>query len=353
MARGTPLPRLAAAAALAAAGALALAPAHALAARPHDPAVGALTRARSWVSPAALGEATPHAETRLARTALLLDRRRRPVRLAIVTGPAGAPSMTAYARQLGARLPHGATLVVTAPGYGVRAVYISPNGTIKRLDRASRADAIVNPVDRVIAAARSVAVHAPRHQGRDEILALIGIATLGSAWAAAMGAGRHQRRGRRRAAEARAAVTVHTDALRAWSLTLGRRPDLPPEARETVQRALGIYADVTTSLRQATDVRALAAVGEAVRAGLGEIARAGDLVDAGIDRTDPFAGLCGVDPSHGPATCDLPPGREGPAAVCDRCAEDLERGATPAVRLVPVHGRPVPFDQVALPPPSG
>jgi hypothetical protein len=315
--------------------------------------VDALTAARAWVNPAALGEASPAAQTRLARTALLLDRKRRPVRLAIVTGPTGAPSMAAYARQLGAHLPHGATLVVTAPGHGVRAVYISPNGTIKRLDRASRADVIVNPVDRVIAAARSVAVHAPRHQGRDEILALVGIAVLGAAWAVAMGAGRHQRQGRRRAAEARAAVTVHTDALRAWSLTLGRRPDLPPEARETVQRALGIYADVTTSLREATDVAALSAVGEAVRTGLGEIARAGEMVDAGIDRADPFAGLCGLDPSHGPATHDLPPGREGPAAVCERCADELARGAAPAVRLVPVAGRPVPFDQAALPPPTG
>jgi hypothetical protein len=118
-----------------------------------DPALGALRAGDAYASPRVLGESALEARAQLAETAARLRAERRPVKLAVVAGPVGSPSMRAYARRLSAELGGTETLVVTAPGRAVVAVGPRPPAQITRALRAERVGRIANPVERVIAAA--------------------------------------------------------------------------------------------------------------------------------------------------------------------------------------------------------
>ncbi len=136
-------------------------------------------------------------------------------------------------------------------------------------------------------------------------------------------------------AEARARTRICLDALRARATALMRRDDLPAPARESVGRALKTYADAVTSLQEMRGVGQVDALAPAVHDGMDELARAAERRRARAD-DDPFAGLCPLDPAHGPGTED-----EG---LCPACHEAAEEGRRPRPRMLPEQGRAVPFD---------
>ena len=317
-----------------------------------DPVREALATGDAYVSPRALGPAAPAAEAQLAATAAELRRARRPVKLAIVVGPVGAPSMRVYAIRLSAALGFDEeTLVVTAPGRPVTAVGPRPPAQITRRLRAGRVGQIANPVERVVRAAELAAPPAPEEGGGTrEVVILLALAGLGGVWAIAWGTRREARRERERMLEARAAMRVRLDALRGHATALARRDDLPAGARAPLEHALGAYAQAVAGLQQARSQADVAALEPLVRDGLRELARArGRAGDAPADE-DPFAGLCGVDPGHGPATAeaDLDDGL-GATPVCAACREAADRGEPPRRRMIPSSGRPVPFTEAVAP----
>jgi len=329
--------------------ALALALAAVAPARAADPAPAALEASDVHVSSAALGPASPQARAELRAAAADLADQGRPVKLAIVAGPAGAPSMRVYARRLADALGGGATLVVTAPGRPVIAVGpVAPADITRRL-REERVGAIANPVDRVVRAAQLAAPPAPEDEGSGsrEALILLGLAALGGAWAVAWGARREARRQRDRVFEARAAATVRLDAAGARAAALDDRPGLTPAARAELARAVASHAQAATALREARSIGDVARADGVVSEALGALARAGDAIGADQPAGDAFAGLCGADPAHGPATATAEIDAGGdPVAVCDACHEEAEAGRPPRRRLVPIGGRPAPFTEI-------
>jgi hypothetical protein len=332
--------------AVVAALALALAAPAALAA---DPAPDALSSGDVYVSPRALGAAAPAALAELAATAQRLARRGQPVKLAIVAGPVGAPSMRVYARRLAGDLPGETTLVVTAPGRPVIAVGPRSPADITRRLRNGAVGAIADPVDRVVRAAALAVPPPPDDEaaGTRAVLVLLGLAALGAAWAVAWGARRHARADRERMLEARAAAAVRLDALAARADALMARPDLPPAARADAERAVAARHQAAAALpaaRSAGDVARLEPLlAEAVAAVNRACAAVGD--DSPAD--DPFAGLCAADPAHGPAVAEAPiDGRREPAGVCAACAEAAAAGRPARQRLVPIGGRPAPYTEI-------
>ncbi len=309
-----------------------------------DPAQEALAVRDAYVSPRVLGPAGPAAQADLARVAARMGAQGRDVKLAIVLGPVGARNLRVYARALAGRLAFGGTLVVTTGRGAVAAAGPRTSADITRSLRAARVGTIANPTDRLTVAA---SVAAPPAVDQDEVSArtifiLISIGLLGGLWAMALGSGRRERRARREVAEARARTRVCLDALRARAATLMRRDDLPPPARESVGRALGTYADAVTSLQETRGVAQVEAMAPEIRGGMDEIERAADAVGESMPGEDPFAGLCALDPAHGPCL----PG----APVCGACDEAVGRGEPPLPRMLAEHGRPMPFDAVSYGP---
>lgn len=315
-----------------------------------DPARRALARGDAYVSPTTLGPASLAARHELAVAAKELAADSRPVKLAIVRGPAGSRSMLAYARRLVHDLGYDGTLVVTAPGRPVGVAGPLPQAEITRRLRKARVGRIANPVDRVVAAARVGAAVRPRpeQKGTRAVLVLLALAGLGGVWAVALGMRREGRRQRDELLERRAAMRVRLDALRARAVALARRDDLPPEARARVDAALGAYAEAVSGLQEVRRREALQEPERRLRDGLDAVAEAAAAVGEAQPADDPFAGLCGVDPAHGPATAQAPTaGHPEPVPVCGGCREAVDRGDLPAPRLIPVRGRPVPFTAAA------
>ncbi len=154
-----------------------------------DPALVGLESADAYVSPRALGPASKAAEAELAAAAAELAEQRQPAKLAIVLGPTGAPGMQAYARRLRRALGYDGTLVVTAPGRGVVAEGPLPRATVAGRLRRTRANAVTNPTERVILAART-AVPPPADEddnGVQVVIAMLGLAVIGGGWAVAWG----------------------------------------------------------------------------------------------------------------------------------------------------------------------
>jgi hypothetical protein len=313
-----------------------------------DPALEALRERDAYVPTAAIGESAAVAQAQLRDAAAELAADGRPVKLAIVPGPAGAPSMLAYARRLARELDDDVTLVITAPGGPVVATGPLAPATITRRFRAARVGRIAHPVDRVLAAAALAAPPAPDEgNGVREVLTLIGLAVLGGAWASAWGFRRQSRHARERLVERRAAMGVCLDALRARATAFARRSELPGPARARTQAALAAYADAIAALREARRAEDVDALLPRLRTGLGEIAAAAEAVGERLPADDPFAGLCGVDPAHGPAT-ELAATADRPDAipVCASCRAAADDGRPAARRLVPAGGRPVPFSEI-------
>ncbi len=302
-----------------------------------DPAEAALATRDAYVSPRVLGPAADEGEATLAAAAARLDADGRAAKLAVVLGPVGAPSLQAYARTLAERLGYRGTLVVTAPGGTIAAVGPTPTARMTVALRAARVRRIANPVERLVAAARVVVPRDvdPGGGGTRAVLILLGIALLGALWAVALGSGRGDRRIRRDMAESRARTRVCLDALRARAGALTRRDDLPTPAREGVARALTAYAVTSTSLEETRRLTQIDDLAPEVRAGLDEVARAARAVGETMPSDDPFAGLCAVDPAHGPPDHD---------DLCADCRQAADEGERPPTRMLVQGGRPVPFD---------
>ncbi len=312
-----------------------------------DPALPALRAGDVYVSPRVLGPAAAAEQSALARNAAALREAGRPVKLAVVLGPVGAPSLQVYAERLAERLDHRGTLLVTTPNGAVAGVSPVPGTDLRPVLRAARVGRIVNPVERLVRAARLTATPVePEDTGPAPELVLIGIALLGGGWAAAVGLGREGRRRRLMLTESRAAMRLHLDAMRVRATTLARRPDLTPDARERVVGALGTYAEVVSALQEARTPEVIDALAPRVRAGVGALAAVADEAGAPFSPERPFEGLCTVDPGHGPVVAD--DGPEEAPALCATCRAAVEDGRVPAPRLLPRDGRPVPFDQVPL-----
>jgi hypothetical protein len=311
-----------------------------------DPAERALDDRDVYVDPVVLGARTAGAERSLAREARRLADERRPVKLAIVRGPAGARSMPFYVRRLALRLGYEGTLVATTPTGATAAVGPRATADMTRALRAARVGAISDPLARLVTSARAAAPPPEPEPPRwRPVLILLGIALAGGAWAAAAGMGRRERGERRGMAEARARLRVCLDAMRARAMALARTPGLAPGAREHVQHALGTYAETVASLQETRHPDEVEELIPRVRAGLEELAGA-----AGIGPDEgPFAGLCAVDPAHGAATgTDRIPDLPEPAPLCAACLAAVEEGRAPARRRLSVDGRPVPFDELDL-----
>ncbi len=342
-------------AALAALAALLAAAVPVVAAPGDDPALAALRAGDAYVSPRVLGTAAAAEQATLAGNAAALREAGRPVKLAVVLGPVGAPSLAAYAERLAAQLDHDGTVIITRPGGAVAVRTPLPRADIAARLRAADLEAVANPVERLVQASRIAAV--PVEPDEPDVewagLALLAVALAGGGWAAAIGMGRAGRMGRRDLSEARAVARLHLDALRGRAGGLARRTDLSEEARGRVERALGTYADVVGALQQAATTEAVAALVPRIDGALADLSDVAAGVGAPFPADRPFEGLCAADPGHGPATAEGPVvGIEGPVPVCTACREAADGGSPPRRRLLPREGRPVPFDETALPLPS-
>lgn len=306
-----------------------------------------------FVGSGQMGARAPEARRELKAVAAELRATDRPVKLAIVADRGSSDRLRAYARTLRGDLGFDGTVVLVTPGGSTAAVGPGEPAVVTLRLRAARIGRIADPVARLVSAAEVTAVAPPSAGGTQTFLTLAGLAVLGGAWALALGAGRRVRAQRRRLAEERAAMRVHLDALRVRAAALARGGRLDEAGRRRVQSALATYADVVAELQQADSAATVEALGPRVARAV-EALR-GTARDAGEDWAqgygeDPFAGLCGADPVHGPATRQGPlvPGGT-PVPLCADCAALAARGEAPPLRHVPVDGRPVPFSQCRLP----
>jgi hypothetical protein len=124
---------------------------------------------------------------------------------------------------------------------------------------------------------------------------------------------------------------------------------MPVEARGQAESALAAYAEGIAILDGATSTGELDGGLLALRRGLAALSRAGEIIGEPQPMDAPFLGLCAADPGHGPATttavlADLP----ARVPVCDQCRRNADSGSPPHRRLVPVNGRPTPFDQADI-----
>lgn len=267
----------------------------------------------------------------------------RPVKLAVVVGPAGAASMPVYVRRLAVKLGYHGTIIVTTRGRTIAAAGPRSTADMTRALRAERVGRIIDPVARLARAADVAAPPAPDldEEARRSALVLIALAVIGGGWAAAIGLGHQGRRMRREITEARGRARVCVDALRARTIALARRPDLPPDARPHVEHALGVYAEAISSLPEMRRLEEVSEFAPRIRAALDEIATTTSQVTGEPVTADPFAGLCGIDPAHGLA---VTPAGDGGRALCEACRAAAERGEPLAPRMLFEDGEAVPFD---------
>ncbi len=277
-----------------------------------------------------------------------MDDAGRPVKLAVVAGPVGSPSLGVYVRRLYGALRFGGTLVITARGRALATAGPRSTAAMTRSLRAARAGRVADPVARLARAADAAAPPAPNpaEEGRTALVGLLVLAVLGGAWAAAIGVGHQGRRGRRETTEARGRARVCADALRAHTMALARRSDLTPEARAHVERALGVYAEAVSSLPEMRSSEDVTAFAPRIRTALDEIASTTAAMTGEPVRDDPFAGLCGIDPAHGPAVVAPAGGRP----LCEGCRDAVAGGQTLTPRMLFEGGEAVPFDEATYEP---
>jgi hypothetical protein len=314
-----------------------------------DPALQALGARDFYASPGALGAGTAEAEKRLEETAARLTREGKFVKLAVVAGPTGAPSMRTYARKLRRQLTFSGTLVITAPERSVIAIGPRPPADITRDLRSGEVGRIDDPVDRVIRAAE-LAVQVPPDDGSGSstkgLTALLALAVIGGAWAAAWGLRRETRRAGYALAATRGRVRVELDALRAHLRALATRPDPPPAARSAMDRAMGSYSTALVQLERSRRPEEVLRAIPDLEDGLSALDEAASALGAPIADDGLYEGLCAVDPGHGPATTTVVP-RDGvaPIPACDDCAKEAEAGRPRTRRVVAVEGHDIPFDE--------
>ena len=177
-----------------------------------------------------------------------------------------------------------------------------------------------------------------------EVGALLGLGALGGLWAVAWGTRRAEQPVRIAMLDARTQLQVRLDAVRARTAILARR-SLPDEARRLLDDAVERQVLMDAVLSRAATVAELRALETEVDAANRSLQQAGELVELVMPADEPFAGLCGVDPGHGPAESSLD--LDGGLDVCAECADAASRGDAIHRRMVCVDGRPVPFTTAA------
>jgi hypothetical protein len=230
----------------------------------------------------------------------------------------------------------------------VIAVGPRPPAEITRSLRGERVGAIADPVDRVVRAAELAVPPPPDDEadGTRAILVLLGLAALGAAWAVAWGARRQGRAERDRMLEARAAALVRLDAVGARAGVLMSRLDLPPDARADAERAIAAHDEAAAGLRAARRAEDVERIVPRIDDATAALSRACAAVGEPPPSDDPFAGLCAVDPAHGPAVAEARiDGLDDTVAVCAACAEQSAAGRPPRPRLIPIGGRPAPYTE--------
>ncbi|MFN8121261.1 MAG: hypothetical protein U0237_02395 [Thermoleophilia bacterium] len=341
--------RLALFACAAAIVALFLIPGAASAATPEDARIiAALSTGSVYASRGQMGDFAGDIEQRLAAKTAELRKRGYDVKLALVPPISGEDPFT-YAGRIRARLGFEGTLVVTTPTGPAGAAGPRSADSLRGAFLAGKVDDISSPTQRLIAASEIALPPPPStRSGIRELLVLIGLTLLGGAWAISWGLRREQRKARATAAETRARLRVCLDAVAARIGILDDGGELPPRA-----------ADLLAGARADHDEASAAVAGNApddhdrallrVRRALERIQTAGDDLGKPMPMDNPFAGLCSVDPAHGPAFAVARlDGRPQPVPVCDACRARVDAGEIPKRRLIPVAGRPVPFDEADI-----
>ena len=174
-----------------------------------------------------------------------------------------------------------------------------------------------------------------------EVGALLGLGALGGTWAVAWANRRAQLPQRTAMLDARTQVQVRLDALRSRTATLAQR-ELPPDARRLVDDVVEQQVLINAVLSRAADVEDVTDVDAQVEDAFISIDQAAALIGEYMPSDAPFAGLCAIDPAHGPA---LGVGHDGSPATCRDCALAHGRGERLDRRQVSRTGRPVPFDE--------
>lgn len=182
--------------------------------------------------------------------------------------------------------------------------------------------------------------------GLREVGGLIGLGALGGAWTVAWAARRAQRPQRAAMLDARTQVQVRLDALRARTAALARH-ELPAEARTLVDEVVEQQVLIDAVLSRAFTAQDVLDLDGEIADAFMTIQEAATLIGEDMPADTPYSGLCGVDPSHGPARTRTGTG-DTALAVCGDCAAAASVDALPARRQVTIGGRPVPFDDDAL-----
>jgi len=315
-----------------------------------DPAEGALARSAAYASPRALGAGADESQARLAAAAAALAKSGHPAKIAVVLGPAGAPSLAVYARRLRKRLHFAGIVAVATPGGRTAAAGpLRMRRIVQALQRGGVGE-VLDPTARAMLAARLVAGAAPAGHGRSrtrELVALLLLAGVGGAWAGAVGVRRERRRAERRLADERARARLRLDALGARAADLAAREPSDPALRELIACAEDAHERAREAIDAAGDAEAVRRALGGLEEGLAAVAAAARRMGEPIHSAeDPFAGLCALDPAHGPAIGQArAAGAPEPLPACAGCADAAARGERLARRLAPSirDGRPVPF----------
>ncbi len=334
---------------LAVLAALALLPAASAASTKEDAqVVAALKVGDVYASRGQMGDFAGDIEKRLATKAGELRKRGFAVKMALVP-PISGEDPFAYAARIRTLIAFEGTLVVTTPTGPAGAAGPRAVDSIRGAFLASGVDDIASPTQRLITSAELALPPPPSgRSGIRELLVLIGLTLLGGAWAISWGLRREQRRTRATATETRARLRVCLDALAARIGILDDGTELPPRAAELLDGARADHDEALTAVAgTAPDDHDRALL--RVRRGLERVQDAGEILGRPLPMENPFLGLCAVDPAHGPAFAVARlEDRPLQVPVCTACRARIDAGDPPKRRLIPVEGRPVPFDEADI-----
>ncbi|MBM3634744.1 MAG: hypothetical protein FJW99_05565 [Actinobacteria bacterium] len=313
-----------------------------------DPAVDALQQGSAYVSPAVGGTGTADAQARLQAVADDLNRAGRPVRIAVVTGPAGAASMRDYAAALRKRLAFEGLLVAVAPDRPTGVAGPRAQAAMTRDLRAAKVGAITDPVQRADAAARAAAGPPLAPSTSDStraLLGLLGIALIGGVWAAAFGIRRNRGVRREQLVDRTALARVRLDAIGARLDVLAVLPEHHARADDRLDAATRVARRAQAELDQATKPDEVPAA-EALVAEAFMLLRDAER-EAGIPFPDDyFEGLCRCDPAHGESSTEAPMRPDGiTRPSCTACRDKAAGGHPQMRRMVPTPAGPIPFDE--------
>ena len=313
-----------------------------------DTAIEQLRQGAVYVSPAVTGAATPDAVARLSAVADELQAAGRPVRIAVVKGPSGAPSMRDYALRIRRALGFDGMVVAIAPGRAVGTAGPRSQAAVTSSLRSAKVGTISDPVERAVAAARAAAGPPLAPTNSDlvrSVLALVGIALVGGIWAAAFGIRRASRKARMALDDHSARARVKLDAVGARLDTLAELPEHHARADDRLDAAMRLARRAQAGLDQAASPDEIPPIEAQVDESFVVLREAEH--EAGVPSPeDPFEGLCRIDPAHGRASGTARLIEDGPSmAMCSPCMKRVREGHPPSRRLVPTSHGDVPFDQ--------